>query len=275
MSIFNKYTKYNQEEINSPSKNTSNDKSLLKRFIERFGDVIDVVNDEFVILDHSKDTEIQRFVCENDAFIPDSELRRRFDPDGDIDVGFCIENNIVRAYFGHKAHVMIPDGIKSIGYRAFSQNDKLESVELPNTIVGIGVDAFYWCRNLTKINIPDSVEIIHHGAFADCVKLDNIKFGSGLETVGRESFSNCKSLSSVSFKNGLEKIGDEAFSECDSLNTVLLPESLAYLGNDVFEYCMSLKNVICDNHDVADSLKDYLNDVDMQDVKVICNGRII
>ena len=275
MSIFSNYTKWNQNEINSPSKNTSVDQTLLKQFVERFGDVIDVVNDKFVILDHSKDREIQRFVCENDAFVPDSALRKHFDPDGDLDVGFCIENNIIRTYFGHKAHVVIPDGIKMIGFGAFSQNDKLESVELPNTVIKIGQEAFYWCQSLVSINIPDGVERIHRDAFADCVKLKDIKFGNGLKTIEMAAFSNCRSLNSVSFQPGLEKIGSEAFSECCSLNTILLPESLTYLGDDVFEYCKNLKNVICDDYDVADSLKNYLNDADMQDVKVICNGRII
>ena len=63
----------------------------------------------------------------------------------------------------------IPEGILSIGEKAFSWCDKLPSVTIPDTVTCIGNDAFSNCQSLTSIVIPDSVTRIGYGAFAKMI----------------------------------------------------------------------------------------------------------
>ena len=73
-------------------------------------------------------------------------------------------------------HVVVQDGVTSIGYCAFSGHPELLSVRLPDTVTQIG----------------DSVERIGKDAFQNCLDLKSV-------TVGRGSFAEqyCK-------ENGLE-----------------------------------------------------------------------
>ena len=54
--------------------------------------------------------------------------------------------------FLHKApmHLVIPDGVKSIGYRAFAESEKLRSVYIPESVQEIS-SAFERCDNLTAV----------------------------------------------------------------------------------------------------------------------------
>ena len=62
-------------------------------------------------------------------------------------------------------HVVIEEGVTSIGDYAFFKCSQLRSVEIPNSVVSIGMEVFYGCHDLTDIRIPVSVEFIGAGAF--------------------------------------------------------------------------------------------------------------
>lgn len=62
--------------------------------------------------------------------------------------------------------VNIPEGVKKIGYAAFSGCDNLCEVILPSTIVEICGAAFKDCVNLHRISIPSSVKQIGKNAFS-------------------------------------------------------------------------------------------------------------
>lgn len=59
--------------------------------------------------------------------------------------------------------------VVSIGDNAF-ENENFSSVLLPEGIKEIGWFAFSGCRNLTSITLPASVEKIEYGAFENCPK---------------------------------------------------------------------------------------------------------
>ncbi len=97
---------------------------------------------------------------------------------------------VINGYYGDDSEVIIPAEIEGckvygIGYWAFWQNDKIESVTL-----------------------PDSVEIIGMHAFALCENLHTIKFGESLKTIDEKAFSSCSALKNITFSGDAPEIED-------------------------------------------------------------------
>ena len=65
----------------------------------------------------------------------------------------------------------IPQGIRLIGYTAFSDCLKLTSVIIPDSVTTIDDNAFLRCYNLTNVIIPNSVTEIGVHAFSSCDNL--------------------------------------------------------------------------------------------------------
>ena len=61
--------------------------------------------------------------------------------------------------------VVIPDGVKSIGRKAFAGCNSLVTVSIPDGVTSIGQGAFAHCENLKMITIPDSVATIGNSVF--------------------------------------------------------------------------------------------------------------
>ena len=61
----------------------------------------------------------------------------------------------------------LDDGIKTIGYRAFSDCKVLEKVKLPANLITIDGYAFSGCKTLEKIELPEKLTTIRSGAFWD------------------------------------------------------------------------------------------------------------
>ena len=57
-------------------------------------------------------------------------------------------------------NLVIPDGVTSIGSRAFASCTGLTSVTIPNSVTSIGSSAFSSCKGLTSVTIPNSVTSI-------------------------------------------------------------------------------------------------------------------
>ena len=58
------------------------------------------------------------------------------------------------------AEVSLPEGLDSIGYRAFAFCGHLRKIRLPDSLQYIGREAFRGCERLEEIRIPDSVKEI-------------------------------------------------------------------------------------------------------------------
>ena len=173
--------------------------------------------------------------------------------------------------------VTIPEGVKSIGYRAFSGCSSLTSVTIPEGATSIGDEAFNGCSSLTSIRFPEGLTSIESNAFGGCNKLNEVHISSleswlnmsiesgnstlngkiylndeplaradipeGVTSIRNSAFSGCSSLTSVTIPEGVTSIGNSAFSECSKLTSVTIPEGVTSIGGFTFSGCSSLTSV--------------------------------
>ena len=98
--------------------------------------------------------------------------------------------------------IVIPEGVTSIGFAAFSMNgslstNTLSSVTLPSTLTSIGDNAFSCCTQLPSIVIPEGVTSIGSAAFNLCMALTTITIPGSVQTIGSGAFNSCSNLASV------------------------------------------------------------------------------
>ena len=129
----------------------------------------------------------------------------------------------VIAYWGENSEVTIPEGVQSIGDRAFRGCGSLRSLTLPSSLQSIGDYAFLGCSSLTSLTLPSSLQSIGYCAFKYCSSLTSLTLPSSLQSIGKEAFYGCKSLSSLTLPSSLQSIGNHAFEYCDSLSTLYIP----------------------------------------------------
>lgn len=113
---------------------------------------------------------------------------------------FCCIGGTLHEYFGHRDVVYVPDGIHTIGERAFMY------------------------AKIQKVHLPRSVKVIKKSTFNSCENLVDV-VGEGVEEIERDAFSYCKSLTRVEFVS-LKWCFDIAFENCDQLKreNIIIPD---------------------------------------------------
>jgi hypothetical protein len=139
--------------------------------------------------------------------------------------------------------ISIPDSVTSIGKSAFSICSSLTSITIPDSVTSIGDSAFHNCKSLTSISIPDSVTSIGNYAFHNCFSLKSITIPSSVTEIGKWAFISCSSLKSINIPNSVTSIGEWAFAHCDSLTFISIPDSVTSIGDSAFYYCTSLTSI--------------------------------
>lgn len=110
---------------------------------------------------------------------------------------FVIENGdeLVK-YNGDEKIVVVPAGIRKIGFEAFGKNEPgksaLETVILPDGLEEIGMSAFAFCDQLQFVNLPDSLIKIDNSAFWSCKKLTEIRIPEVWSISGRAHLKNAR-----------------------------------------------------------------------------------
>jgi len=140
-------------------------------------------------------------------------------------------------------HVVVPEGVTSIGQGAFEDCVELFEVELPDSLTSIGEAAFATCTNLQAISVPEGVTEIGQNAFYRCLSLAEVHLPDSLTEIDISLFSGCESLVSIRLPRQLKGIEEYAFSYCSSLTSISIPESVTSLGDCVFFACKSLTSI--------------------------------
>ena len=133
-------------------------------------------------------------------------------------------------------------------------NQNLQSITIPEGVETIGAKAFYKCSKLTSVSFPTTLATIEentsYGAFEDCKKLEAIELGgcTNLKDIPLQCFNGCNRVTSLTLPDNLESIGDKAFLNLGvafdgGLDSITLPASLTTIGSCAFQYS-KVKNVI-------------------------------
>jgi hypothetical protein len=104
--------------------------------------------------------------CENLCSIEVETSNGRYESSGNC----LIEKATSTVEFGCKNSV-IPDGIKTIGWCAFSGDKDLERITIPDSVTTVEYAAFHYCQSLKSVIIPIGVTHIGSEAFGDCENL--------------------------------------------------------------------------------------------------------
>ena len=135
---------------------------------------------------------------------------------------FEIKNGKLVRYRGNEEVVVIPEGVTSIGRRAFFNSD-IKGVTIPDSVKTICAEAFACCHLLEEISIPACVRSIGPRAFARCVGLSSVTISDGVRSIGAEAFGRCMFLAEFNAPDNVRfgkiRIGKSAFWGCEFLSS--------------------------------------------------------
>ena len=151
--------------------------------------------------------------------------------------------------------------LKSIGFCAFAESTKLETVELPANSIRISDYAFYADSSLKNISLEGASYVGSYALYGTAVQSINLK--TAKINIGEYAFYGCKSLTSVNIGadatigahafessavvsvtlDGDATIGTAAFKNCKSLESFDFADVTGTLADEAFSGCSNLKVV--------------------------------
>ena len=146
---------------------------------------------------------------------------------------------------GKSGKYTVPDGVTSIGNKAFCNCTSLTSITIPDSVMSIGNSAFYHCRSLKSIVISDRVTHIGDYAFGYCTSLTSITIPDSVVSMGDYAFGYCTSLTSITIPDSVTSIG-EAFFGCTSLTSITVSKNNEnYSSQDGILFNKNKSEIIC------------------------------
>mmetsp|Transcript_14907 Transcript_14907/g.27687 ORF Transcript_14907/g.27687 Transcript_14907/m.27687 type:complete len:229 (+) Transcript_14907:904-1590(+) len=101
-------------------------------------------------------------------------------------------------YAANLVVVHIPEGVQSIGKRAFLGCTSLTTVSFPKTLTKIGREAFRFCSSLDNVDLHHTnLRVLCGGAFAKCRNLSDMTIPDSLRRFGVNVFIDCPKFSCI------------------------------------------------------------------------------
>ena len=167
------------------------------------------------------------------------------------------------AYLGSDSVITIPDNVKTIAEKAFSNSTELTSVVIPESVTSIEKQAFYGCTGLKSIVIPDAVSTIGAEAFYNVKRIyyggaaTGSPWGANFHVRGSVFCGDFvyadEQKTKLVFYNGTDSvvtipdhvriIGERAFIGNIGITSVSIPDSVTTIETSAFYGCENLTSV--------------------------------
>ena len=160
------------------------------------------------------------------------ELARLEVPDGTTAI-----NDIAFCFFKNLASVTLPESVRSIGYRAFSDCPAIQSVTMPGVRSVALSKRTYW----DEYGYESYVD--YGSAFSSCPTIGEAVVRSDIGSMSKVFPDSFTRLQSVDVADGSTTVISEAFEGCSLLATVTLPETIAAIQPNAFVDCAKLEEI--------------------------------
>ena len=140
------------------------------------------------------------------------------------------------------SHVIIDDGVTSIGESAFENQIFLFKVTIGDSVIKIKDFAFDGCTYLNTVIMGNSVKSIGEYAFRHC-PFGRMEIPDSAVTIGNYAFFRCESLSELIIGKNVTTIGAMAFEQCTSLKNITIPDSVTKINVRAFYNCSNISVV--------------------------------
>lgn len=102
-------------------------------------------------------------------------------------------------------HIVVQEGITTIGGASFVRFKNLKTVSLPETLVEIQPYAFYECYNLESVDLPNNLEKIGFESFRSCRKITEFHIPASVKEIGENFILDAKNLKVLTVDSENEK----------------------------------------------------------------------
>ena len=134
-------------------------------------------------------------------------------------------------YYNVIEHLIIEEGITTIGRWCFYDFRNVKSVSFPNTLKTIKDRSFHcFAGSFGEIVFPDSLQTIGEYAF-DGSEITRLVIPKGIKTISLAAFHYCCYLNKVVVKEGCTKIDSYAFNNCFALSSITIPKTVKTIGS--------------------------------------------
>jgi len=159
---------------------------------------------------------------------------------GDLIIGKGLEKIEDSFPGGFTGNLVLSEGIKIIGSKAFSSSDFHGELKIPDSVETIEESAFAVCNNFDKLLLGKKVKTIGNSAFADCKALSgNLTIPGSVETIGKQAFQNCTGFTgNLTIPDSVTTIDINAFDGCTGFDgSLTLPGNVETIYSSAFENC--------------------------------------
>ena len=139
--------------------------------------------------------------------------------------------------------ITLPDGLESIGDKAFYSCSSLTAIDIPSSVTSIGTSAFNGCTSLEAVTLLEGLQSIGVAAFRNCSALTSIDIPASVTSIGKSTFDGCTSLAAATLPEGLQSIGEYAFQHCSALTSIKIPGTVKTVGMCSFQDCSGLASL--------------------------------
>lgn len=134
---------------------------------------------------------------------------------------FAVQFGCLVAYHGNEREVTIPEGISTIGKRAFYKNSAIEAVTIPADVTMVEQEAFQYCPSLKTITIRGKIEKAGKDAFGSFFQQEALQL-SVCSAVPISAFTKAA-------QDGMLRVFNQRFAEFDPVSETYR-DNLRFIG---------------------------------------------